>query len=222
MRKIYCSMILCLFLLGVLSGKADASIISGLYNTGMGTTGSVDPHYTVNTNGQILIGRAPGLGVDFWQYPTNPQAEWIYLTGSTANPQPPFYTYNLQFNLAGYDPASASFSVRWMMDNAGYVTLNGYEIPGSRSGGLGSNSYYQYLEPNHYGFSAGNEKVFSNSSFFQPGMNRLDFVVLDGGGVTGLYVEFTGSSVNAVPIPAAFWLLGSGLIGLVTVRSKLK
>ncbi len=45
--------------------------------------------------------------------------------------------------------------------------------------------------------------------------------------LTSLYEEihlegFSGADVGVVPVPAAVWLLGTGLIGLISVRRKIK
>jgi hypothetical protein len=206
-----------LVVLAIAVEHADAGVIPGLWNTGVGAPGSTEQHYTVQ-NGDLIIGREPNLGATYWQYPASAQAEWIYLTNATSNPEPPFHTYRLQFDLTGYDPDTAWFAIRWLMDNAGSVALNGHEIINSRSGYGGGSAYYGYYDPNYYGFSAVNAVSFKNESYFQTGLNTLDFVVLDGGGATGLYVEFTGSNADVVPEPASLGLLALG--GLALLRRR--
>jgi hypothetical protein len=40
--------------------------------------------------------------------------------------------------------------------------------------------------------------------------------------ITNAHVEITNLTFNQVPIPAAIWLLGGGLIGLLGLRRRLK
>jgi len=48
----------------------------------------------------------------------------------------------------------------------------------------------------------------------------INFALADFTYLTG--VTFQGASINQVPIPAAAWLLGSGLVGLVALRRRQK
>lgn len=221
-------LMICLGLFSIQSGNAVASSITGLFNTGIGASGTPDPYYTIAQGFTASIGRssAHGGADDSWQYPSGQAAEWIALNPYTPGTHPalPFYTFSIEFDLTGYDPASASFDVRWMMDNSGYASLNGNEIAVSRSGHYPGGWYgaYNDYDPNHYGFQAPNLVSFSNNQFFQAGINRLNFIVLNGGGPVGLYVEFTNTNVNPVPTPTTLLLFGTGLAGLASVGRRKK
>jgi hypothetical protein len=116
------------------------------------------------------------------------------------------YDYQLTFDLTGSDASTASFTGRLAADNAVTVLLNGVEIATTSS----LSSWAQ----------------FAASTGFTSGLNTLDFLVTnwqqDSYNPTGLRVEFTSSSVSAVPEADtyAMMLAGLGLVGFVARRRK--
>jgi hypothetical protein len=73
-------------------------------------------------------------------------------------------------------------------------------------------------------FSVGEPFTQDTDSFFKYGLNTLSFVVDNtGGGATGVRVEFANSAMaKVVPIPAAVWLFGSGVIGIAGLSKRKK
>lgn len=195
---------------------ASAATISGLSNTGVGAGGTADTHYklTAVTSDTTLASNVPVITLDnVW--PINPWmanssvSKWITPTSSQGQSfdaaSNGSYTYSLDFNLAGYQPATAAFTGRVAADNTVTVLLNNQVIA------TGS------------GFS--DWSSFSANSGFVSGANRLDFVVSNwaqnGGNPTGLRVEFDSTSVAAaVPEPETYALMlgGLGLIGVIARR----
>lgn len=75
--------------------------------------------------------------------------------------------------------------------------------------------------------ASGDQDAFRNLHAFeitglQEGDNLITFSVLndDNGGDNPMGFLVTGSTVNAVPVPAAAWLFGSALLGLAGVKRK--
>ncbi|MBF0258984.1 MAG: VPLPA-CTERM sorting domain-containing protein [Desulfamplus sp.] len=56
-------------------------------------------------------------------------------------------------------------------------------------------------------------------SYFTTGSNLLTVLAEDHGGATFFDMKLT-ADVNPVPVPAAVWLFGSGLVGLAAFRRK--
>lgn len=191
--------------------------ISGLYNTGEGIAVDkvTDLNYKLSDSlgnavyggyGEAAVGNyfpiSPWLsdnGVSHWLTPTNNRAQ-SYDPSTNG-----LYKWTLDFDLTGYNAATASLSGRFAADNNAIAYLNGNSI-GSAAG------FSQW-----YNFAAA-------SNLFVSGINKLEFVVTNlsqsGGNPTGLRVEFTGSNVSAVPVPGAVWLFMSGMIGLMGLKRK--
>lgn len=212
----------CLWAIAV---SASAATIPGLFNTGVlsdGTVapaGAVDLHYVLiasadpNFPGPSAIVANP-IPAGLW-LANSTTSRWIgptvnqgYPTGAAAHPIGD-YTYRLTFDLTGLDPATASITGNWAADNSGqFIRLNGANTPGNAV------PVFTSLQ------------AFTVSSGFVTGINTLDFVVKNtsGGGSnpTGLRVSDIAGTANAtvVPAPAAFWLLGTGLLWIFGSRTR--
>lgn len=169
-----------------------------IFNTGVdangvflpdGTVG--DPHYTLfavpsGTTTDIQVLTPPhGEPCNSWDC-TGSLSAWIgpntdiQATGEN----PGTYTYRTTFDLSGFDPTTASLAGRWMADN-GILNILLNDVPTVYSGGA-------------FNFWS----LFTINSGFGAGVNTLDFIVVNGGGPTGLRVEVTGNATNNVPIDA--------------------
>ncbi|MEO1968191.1 MAG: PEPxxWA-CTERM sorting domain-containing protein [Sphingomonadaceae bacterium] len=194
-----------------------ASGIPGLCNTGTtadcGTTaspGGADQNWSLSSNasntaydGASVNGN--WLANDSTSLWLTPSANGNQSFDSSSNG---FYSYGLNFDLSGFDPSTASFAGRFAVDNmVNSIMLNGVALAAT-------------------GGSFGSWTDFSASSGFVSGLNTLTFNVENSaqasGNPTGLRVEFTQSSVAAVPEPAvwALMIVGFGFIGMSLRRSK--
>lgn len=202
--------------------------LPGLYNTGVDNSGFVlangsqDNHYvlssyTLTNYSSDLVGSGKSTVVTYpgaWVSPTSGSG-WIapqfHADGLTSDPVGT-YDYKLTFSLAGLNPSTASISGQWAADNSAVLLLNGNKIA-EKTG--------------EYGFSC--LATFSQTgSYFVKGNNTLEFIVSNWNGnagygnPSGLLVTGLTGTANPVPIPAAVWLFGSGLFGLVGIRRKFQ
>ncbi|MEJ7607917.1 MAG: PEP-CTERM sorting domain-containing protein [Bryobacteraceae bacterium] len=197
-------------------GSLSAAPITTLFNTGMGAETTVDSHYLLITNPGFPSTDAfvtDSSGFPFSPYLANDR------TSKFISPQPSYrtgatdvggdFTYRTNFDLAGFDFATAQLSLRFAVDN----DLQDILLNGVSTGISGS------------GFSAFSP-VFKINAGFQAGVNSLDFVTYNRPQATGnpnaLRVEFTGSDASAVPEPGTWILLASGLSAVVLTSRRLR
>lgn len=196
---------------------AHAAAISGLVNTGAGASGTQDGNYRLSIEqGVTVLSSQYGYTSFDNQWPISPWlgnsagSKWItpeLAQGASFDADSSgIYKYHLQFDLSGYDAASANFSARFAADNAAVVLLNGRQIAS--------------------GSSFSNWSDFSAASGFNAGRNSLDFLVTNfsqsSGNPTGLRVEFLNSSVSAVPEPGTVFMMMAGLMLMGFVRARRK
>ena len=157
-----------------------------LVSTPSGTPGTVSVLTSAHGNPIVPNGWIGDSATSAWIVPNNEP----FLDGGPTG----YYDYQTTFDLSGFDPATASLSGQWATDNFGTeIRLNG-----QATGDAFNNSNNAY-------------SPFSITGGFQPGLNTLDFIVLDDGqGATGLRVD--GFSGNANPVPEASSTVSLGLL----------
>lgn len=192
------------------SNVASAVTINGLYNTGVDDfgvalpLGTTDPHYTLTGPSSPAVVITPNT---FWI--SAPEASaWIGPTNGSVTDPLGVYTYTLSFDLSSMDPSTAVISGNLAADNTSAIFLNGVDT------GFSHPDQFFTLEP------------FVISSGFVSGVNQLEFSITNnpgsGANPTGLLVTNLMGEVSAIPIPAAVWLFGSGLIGLIGIARRKK
>ena len=162
--------------------------IPGIFATGVGDNklpledGTDDPHYK-------LVSAPEGAEMNANALSGPPSPPWVDNTGSSrwigppntpAGEGPPgTYEYELSFDLAGLDPASAVILGTWSADDVGGdIFLNGNATGNPQLGGFPSLSPF--------------EISVAEGDTFLPGVNTLTFRVTNGGtsnNPTGLRVE---------------------------------
>jgi hypothetical protein len=204
----------------VLAAPAAAVVpIPGLINSGQVVGGGSVSVGTVQDANWFLNGTAqPWNSIVNGSFPQPPWladnsvSRWMTPASNPAASFDPttagFYVYSLDFDLTGFLPGTASFSGRFAADNAvASITLNG-------------NTVFQAGPGSFSGWTA-----FSANSGFVTGTNQLLFTVRNdagSGNPTGLRVEFSNSSISAVPESASWAMLiaGFGLVGAVRRRRR--
>jgi YD repeat-containing protein len=169
------------------SGSAPVAI--AVYNTGVNTSGGLladgatDSHYTlaVSPDPAYPGPAAKVVNSNGWPIPpwlaNGPTSKWIAPRPDQVNGNAlGYYTYRITFNLTGYDAATAQLTGQWAADDAGTMKLNGANVSTSN------------------GFTA--FTAFTITSGFTPGLNTLDFVVINGGSSanpSAVRVEISGT-----------------------------
>lgn len=216
MKKFTCTILVSCMVIVLLSSPALTASITGLFNTGVDDSGvvlpdgSLDLHYTMSGPSSLSSAYVLSPNTDGpWIIPPA-GSSWIGPINGNYDAPAGDYTYTLTFNLAGFNPSTATISGEWSSDNSSKILLNGVYTGIS----AGSTTSFWYLYQ------------FMITSGFHSGINTLEFIVTNapntGRNPTGLLVADLSGSAAPVPIPSAVWLLGSGLLGLLGIRRKLR
>jgi hypothetical protein len=199
--------------------------IPGLFNTGVDNSDNllptdakaqpqVDPHYSVTFQATPGGNPAPPavayavlqngypIGSPWWT-PNLSDSQWIAphanensLPGQGGVSEPAgYFTYETTFNLTGLDPATAAITGQYSDDDRMVkVLLNGSAVGVSLppTDARGADFYTMHTF------------TISNTANFQPGINRLDFVVQNASPLgqqnpSGLQVEFTSALADPLP-----------------------
>ncbi len=160
--------------------------VPGLFNTGVGVDGKVladlqtDPHYLIVTNAQDSASTAAPVE-DSTVFPivagpwvaNTDASKWIGPLGETSAAAGGDYAYKLEFDLTGFDPATAFVAGLWATDNLGLdILLNG------KSTGLHNDAQFTSYT------------AFTLTNGFTSGRNKLEFVLNNAAaGYTGLRID---------------------------------
>jgi hypothetical protein len=198
----------------VVAFNSNAADITGLYNTGFGST--TDSHYTVDGHAAYIASNELAFPISApWSHNTE-TSKWLTPTANQGESLDPSvdktYSYALTFTLNGaYDWSTASFSGRFAADNAAVAYLNGHQI--GTTTGFGEADWSSFT---------------TNASYFVAGVNTITFDVTNWhkliGNPTGLRVEFDASNITAVPEAEtyAMMLAGLGMLGFAARRRQAK
>ncbi len=177
------------------SATAAADPLNTLFNTGVDDARNALPSQAVDPHYQLIVS-ADGTYLGPAAYATDPipSPPWVLNSATSrwitprpddsGNVAPGEYVYQLQFDLPGLLPQTASISGLLATDDGGSIRLNGVD-KGVVSGGFGSWT------------------PFTLTGDFKPGTNTLEFVVNNGGTAanpSGLRVESMSGSADAPTI----------------------
>jgi hypothetical protein len=205
------------------TNPVKAVLIPGLFNTGVDSTGAIlpagttDPHYTlIHSDDSAFPGPAakitdpplPGSWIA-----NSPTSQWISPnpvqvagTSGTSGNTAGSFIYDLPFDLTGINSALATITGSWAVDDIGLIYLNGVYV-----GGTTNLSGPGVLTP----------FTVPTGSSFTPGINHLDFVVVNSAsGSTGLRVEGLSGNGPTIPEPSTVVLAGLGFFGLLGLRLR--
>ncbi len=224
-------------LLAPRSANAQSTITtlfsSGVTNAGASDTfGATDLHYAL-ISAPILFGGNPSVANPAPLYVSTKgnyagRGNWIddgvgngvsrWLTPGSADASTHAvgtYTYRTTFDLSGFTASSAVLNLQMAVDDSVTVRVNGAAVTGA-SGNSPST------------FSSAT--INSSNATFVSGLNTLDFVVVNGAGLTGnpvgLRVQASGTAISAsaAPEPGALSLMAVGLVsaggGSFVVRKR--
>ena len=210
MKKIFLNMFMVVGLF-VFSSMVHSAVITSIFGTGLDESGNPlaigvnDLYYTVNENSGV-----PAQTLTNSSYiANNSNSQWIW-QNTSGFPGDVTRTFKTSFDLTGFNLSSVEINGAWGTDNQGLdILVNGNSSGINLLGVIADN--YETLTS------------FTINSGFVTGINTLEFIVQDNGGVAAFRTELSGIGViNSVPEPTIVWLFFSGLIGIIGLRRRYK
>lgn len=200
------------------AGALHEAAALSVYNTGVTDTGaklavgSNDTHWILVPSDD-MVPPPPVVVTDqhpLGQYFTSADSMWIWANaGGTAAVGTP-YTYRLDFDLTGFNPATATISGAWGVDNIGKITLNGAAPVGTGTFALNTVSTANFNTAYSFSITGG----------FTAGVNSLEVEVTDAGNPAAFNVSGLSVVAAAVPEPASVALFGAGLLALLVLARR--
>jgi len=192
--------------LPLLTTNAYAIVIPGLANTGVDGIGNPDSNYTLIASPLTIDPPAIGINKNPFWITAPAGSNWIGISNGNVTDPIGDYTYRLSFDLTGIILPTFSISADWTSDNGAKIFLNGVD-----TGIVGPGSFGGLLP-------------LTIGSGFTAGSNTLDFIVTNdpftSNNPTGLLVANLTATGSLVPVPAAVWLFGSGLLCLIGISRR--
>lgn len=191
-------------LIAMVTYAAPIAGVGPEYNTGAGLAGGAsDPNWSIvspSQQGVVISATLPGPWL-----PNTVDSQWIWQTADGTPVGTPEVgltrTFRFEFTIGeGFDLSTASITGRWATDNFGDdILFNGVST--------GQENTVQFTD----------WTIFSLTSGFVTGLNYIEFVVRDMGGVAGFRAEFTDSNIELaqtgeIPEPGTWLLLGTGIL----------
>jgi hypothetical protein len=203
------------FLTATLIPTAFAATIT-LHNTGVNSSdvlvaaGAQASFWSLSaepSGASEAIGSLPFRYHNGFYFADTASAAWVSPNASGNAGAGGFYTYDLIFNLAGLNPATASISGNFGTDNDGSISLNN-NAPVATQGFAG------FGTPTSFAFNSG----------FVAGLNTIHVQVDNGGDPTAFFVQLSGTASvgdSTVPEPGTVALTCAGLLGLLLIRRRI-
>jgi hypothetical protein len=182
--------------LGVAAHAAPPVFSTGVDDSGnLLPVGAVDPHYVITSvPAKALSAHVSSLHPS-WVANTG-SSQWINPTGDgMVYFDVGTYTYEMKFDLTGYDADTLAITGSWASDNASSIYLNG--------------AYTGFVSPSGPNNELGKMSSFALTDGFKDGMNTLRFDVENTGFQSGLHVHITSASAELVPEPGSVAILGA-------------
>jgi hypothetical protein len=165
------------------------------------TGGAPDAHWTVRGNpAQVVVPGSGDSGFPDW-IANGPNSAWIARNANDAFGNG-LDTYTRTFDLTGFNPATASITGFWTLDDGGTLSLNGHLIGTLDASTTPWFSFHAFSVP-------------AGSPFFNPGVNTLQISItqtdtfLEGVRLQGTLT----AEAAAIPEPTSVVLFGLALVG---------